>query len=70
LQLAVDNGCTTIAFPNISTGIYGYPKEAAAQIALGTVFRFLETNTSIDLVIFVCYDDENYQLYTHLQAEA
>ncbi len=67
LQLAVDNDCHTIAFHNISTGIYGYPKEAAAAIAYDTVSRFLQTNDSIETVVFVCFDEENYQLYKSLQ---
>ncbi len=62
LQLAVDHGCRTIAFPNISTGIYGYPKEAAAKIALETVTEFLSQHDEIEKVVFVCFDDENYRL--------
>ena len=66
LQLAVDNGCKTVAFPNISTGIYGYPKDAAAEIAFETVARFLQTDTCIEKIVFVCFDEENYQLYRKL----
>jgi O-acetyl-ADP-ribose deacetylase (regulator of RNase III) len=66
LQLAVKYGIKTIAFPNISTGIYGYPKAAAAKIAVDTVRSFLETNNSIDQVIFVCFDDDNYSIYQAL----
>lgn len=60
LQLAVMNGCKSIAFPNISTGVYGYPKFQAAQIAVQTVSRFLSKNDKIEKVIFVCFDEENY----------
>jgi O-acetyl-ADP-ribose deacetylase (regulator of RNase III) len=66
LQLAVDHGVKTIAFPNISTGIYGYPKLPAAKIAVDTVRDFLETNNSLDQVIFVCFDDDNYNIYQAL----
>jgi O-acetyl-ADP-ribose deacetylase (regulator of RNase III) len=60
LQLAVNNGCKTIAFPNISTGVYGFPKKEAAIIALKTVKDFLSTNEKIDKVIFVCFDPDNF----------
>lgn len=64
LKLAVENGVKTIAFPNISTGIYHFPKEEAADIAIETVADFLTINNTITKVLFVCFDDENYQLYT------
>jgi O-acetyl-ADP-ribose deacetylase (regulator of RNase III) len=62
LLLAVENGCKTIAFPNISTGVYGYPKEEAATIAFQTVADFLSGNNTLEKVIFVCFDAENYEL--------
>ena len=62
LQLAIDKGCRTIAFPNISTGVYGYPKEEAAKIALETVAGFLPQHDDIEKVVFVCFDDENYRI--------
>ncbi|MDH5603092.1 MAG: O-acetyl-ADP-ribose deacetylase [Cyclobacteriaceae bacterium] len=62
LQLAVDNGCKTIAFPNISTGIYGYPKDMAASMALSTVVDFLLGTKEILKVIFVCYEEDNFHL--------
>lgn len=62
LSIAVKNHCKTIAFPNISTGIYGFPKEEAAVIAVRTVAEFLLVNESIGKVIFVCFDDENFLL--------
>lgn len=69
LRLAVDNGVKTIAFPNISTGIYGYPKAGAAKVAVHTVKQFLANESSMDLVTFVCFDEDNYSLYkTLLQA--
>jgi len=66
LQLAVDFGIKTIAFPNISTGIYGFPKDLAAQIAIVEVKRFLSENDFLEKVIFVCFDDENYNIYNEL----
>jgi O-acetyl-ADP-ribose deacetylase (regulator of RNase III) len=66
LQLALDNQVQTIAFPNISTGIYRFPKERAAQIAIQAVTDFLTTTDKIERVVFVCFDDENYHLYHKL----
>lgn len=66
LKLAVENGIETIAFPNISTGVYGFPKERAAHIAVHTVQQFLEENTRIKQVYFVCFDQENFEFYTTL----
>lgn len=64
LNLAVEHNVKTIAFPNISTGIYHFPKDKAAGIAIASVKKFLENNNqAIDKVIFVCFDDENYTLY-------
>ena len=66
LQLAVDNQLQTIAFPNISTGIYHFPKDKAAAIAIQTVQQFLAGTTAIQEVIFVCFDAENYTIYKNL----
>lgn len=66
LQLAVENGIKTIAFPNISTGIYGYPKKEAAKIAIQTVTSFLENNNEINQVIFCIFDNENFEYYREL----
>jgi O-acetyl-ADP-ribose deacetylase (regulator of RNase III) len=66
LKLAVKNNVATIAFPNISTGIYHFPKQKAAAIAISTVNHFLAGNDSIQLVTFVCFDDENYNIYQNL----
>jgi len=57
----------SIAFPNISTGVYGYPKGDAAAIAIKTVRQHLQNNPSLEIeVTFVCFDDENYDLYKML----
>lgn len=63
LQLAVKHGVKTIAFPNISTGIYHFPKPEAAAIAIQEVQQFTTNDNSIDELIFVCFDEENYTLY-------
>lgn len=62
LQLAIDNHCVTIAFPCISTGVYGYPKEKSAAIAVASVAEFLNKTDKIEKVVFVSFDDENYSL--------
>ena len=66
LELAVQNRTSTIAFPNISTGVYGYPKNAAATIAISTVKVFLENHSEIQQVIFCAFDEENYKIYKNL----
>ncbi|MDR3341565.1 MAG: O-acetyl-ADP-ribose deacetylase [Treponema sp.] len=66
LLLAEQEGRTSIAFPNISTGVYGYPKEQAAEIALASVKQTLLETPGIKKVIFVCFDRENYELYASL----
>jgi O-acetyl-ADP-ribose deacetylase (regulator of RNase III) len=63
LRLAAENGLKTVAFPNISTGVYGFPKVAAAGIAIKTTAEFLEQHPEIEKVIFVCFDRENYDIY-------
>ncbi|MGN6418744.1 MAG: O-acetyl-ADP-ribose deacetylase [Pseudobacter sp.] len=66
LTLAVENGIRTLAFPNISTGIYHFPKDRAAKIAVATVKEFLEKTDKVEKVLFVCFDGENYDLYKAL----
>ncbi len=66
LEIAVSNGLRTIAFPNISTGVYGFPKDRAAAIALKEIKAFLQNNNSIIKVIFVFFDDENYKIYKNV----
>lgn len=68
LMLALENNCKTIAFPNISTGVYGYPKEQAAKIAINTVNDFINTNDQLDKIYFVCFDKENFDLYSNLMS--
>ncbi|MBS1502852.1 MAG: O-acetyl-ADP-ribose deacetylase [Bacteroidetes bacterium] len=66
LKLAVENLVKSIAFPNISTGIYHFPKDKAAEIAIGTVRGFLDGHEQIEKVLFVCFDEENYSIYKRL----
>lgn len=62
LRLAEELGLESVAFPNVSTGVYRFPKDRAAAIAIETVRNF--PAESINNVLFVCFDRENYQLYT------
>lgn len=66
LKLAEEKGIKTIAFPNISTGVYGFPKQRAAEIAINTVRNYSSGNTTIEKIIFVCFDNENYKIYSEL----
>ena len=66
LRLAADNGYKTMAFPAISTGVYGYPKAAAATIAVDTVYRYLSLKPMPEKVTFVCFDEETLHLYQRL----
>ena len=63
LEVAAELGCRTIAFPAISTGIYGYPVEPAAEIALGTTFAELERHPGIERVTFVLFSNEHLEVY-------
>lgn len=64
LSLAEKLNAKTIAFPNISTGIYGYPKKEASEIVLCTIKEYLSENKGgIEKIYFVCFDEENYHLY-------
>lgn len=64
LQLAEKHQLKSIAFPNISTGIYRFPKNEAAKIAIETVKQY--PVKSIQEITFVCFDEENYKLYEQL----
>jgi len=63
LRIAVENDIKTIAFPNISTGVYGYPKKEAARVAIQAVRDFLESDDNIQQVVFTVFDEENLQFY-------
>jgi len=63
LRLAVENGAKTVAFPAISTGVYGFPPDRACRIAVRTVREFLSGEPGIEKVYFVCFDAGTYDLY-------
>lgn len=66
LELAVENKVATIAFPSISTGVYAFPKERAAPIAIETVRAFPADGTTLERVIFCCFSAEDLRLYQSL----
>ncbi len=68
LHLAAKHNVREIAFPNISTGVYGFPKSRAASVAINATIDWLEQDHEheLDMVIFVCFDDENLELYQSL----
>jgi O-acetyl-ADP-ribose deacetylase (regulator of RNase III) len=66
LKLARDNGIRSIAFPGISTGVYGFPKDQAALIAVNETKRILKKNSLPEKVIFVAFDDESYGIFQKL----
>jgi O-acetyl-ADP-ribose deacetylase len=61
LRIAVEHNLKTIAFPNISTGVYRFPKKEAAQISVSCIQKFILNNSAIEQVLIVCFDEENYQ---------
>jgi O-acetyl-ADP-ribose deacetylase (regulator of RNase III) len=63
LEVAKQLGVKSIAFPAISTGVYGFPKERAARIAVTEAREF---KGNIELVLFACFDPETYSIYTRL----
>lgn len=69
LQLAVENGIRSIAFPAISCGIYGYPLHEAARIAIGETAEFLQKNNRIERVVFVLFDRIAYTAYQQVYCE-
>jgi O-acetyl-ADP-ribose deacetylase (regulator of RNase III) len=63
LKLSAENHCNSVAFPNLGTGVYQYPKEKAVEIAFGSVSRWLQQQDMPKKVIFCCFDNENYRIY-------
>ncbi len=66
LLLAEEAGLKSVAFPNISTGVYGYPKDQAAAVAVEAVRKTLPETPGVERVVFVCFDEENFKLYARL----
>jgi len=63
LDLAVINGIKTIAFPSISTGVYRFPVDRAARIAVNEIENFLKSNKSIEKILMVTFDETTYRHY-------
>jgi O-acetyl-ADP-ribose deacetylase (regulator of RNase III) len=63
LKLAAENNLSSISFPSISTGAYGYPVDRAARIAIKEVVSFLSTTTSVKEVVFVLFDSRTFEAY-------
>jgi O-acetyl-ADP-ribose deacetylase (regulator of RNase III) len=66
LRLAAENNIKTIAFPSVSTGVYRFPVERASKIAVKEIKDFLEKDSPIEKVIFVCFDDRTYEIYNEI----
>ena len=66
MAVALEHNIKSIAFPNISTGIYQFPKDRAAEIAIKTVKEFLDASRADIKVTFACFDEENYRIYERL----
>jgi O-acetyl-ADP-ribose deacetylase (regulator of RNase III) len=66
LELAVENGIRSIAFPGISTGVYGYPQKAAAEIAISTVTNFIKQNNSLEEIVFCCFSEADLHIYKQI----
>lgn len=69
LRLAAENGVKTVAFPSISTGAYRFPIERACSIALREVGSFLEGHNKVEKVVFVCFSEEDREVYRRMLEE-
>ncbi|KAF5084191.1 O-acetyl-ADP-ribose deacetylase [anaerobic digester metagenome] len=69
LQLARENGVKSIAFPSISTGVYCFPVERAAKIAVKAICDFLKTDTFFQQVLMVCFDEDTKEIYLNALKE-
>jgi O-acetyl-ADP-ribose deacetylase (regulator of RNase III) len=70
LEVALQNGVRSVAFPAISTGIYGFPLERATRIAIREVRASLENNPALEKVLFVCFDRHTGGCYQRVLAES
>jgi O-acetyl-ADP-ribose deacetylase (regulator of RNase III) len=69
LEIALDKGIRSISFPNISTGVYRFPKKEAARIAINTILDYLKKKRVYIDVYFVCFEDDNFDIYKTLLAD-
>ncbi len=69
LTLARETGCRTVAFPSISTGVYHFPLEQAARIAVRTILEFLDEHPDMERVTMVCFDDATHWAYEEAARE-
>lgn len=69
LKIAANKGLTSIAFPCISTGVYGYPHQPAAEIAVSSVRKFTSSTTSLSEVIFCCFSGQDYYIYMDILSD-
>lgn len=70
LELAAETECASVAFPSISTGVYGYPKPPAAAVAVSSVREWAAEHDAIERVVFVCFRPEDASIYEDLLAPA
>lgn len=66
LEIAAEKYITSIAFPCISTGVYGYPHQPAAEIAVAAVREFTAAATSLSEIIFCCFSEQDYHIYVDI----
>ncbi len=66
LELAVTHGVKTLAFPSISTGVYGYPIREAAKVAVASVKTFLQSDKTVEEVILCCFSDRDFEIYREM----
>jgi O-acetyl-ADP-ribose deacetylase (regulator of RNase III) len=69
LMLAVENGCKTVAFPAISTGVYSFPIQRATEIALEEIVGFLSGDSTLERVICCCFGSRDYEIYVRTANE-
>ena len=68
-EIAAEQKLISIAFPSISTGVYGFPVERASRIALKEIFHALQNNSLIEQIVVVCFDQRTLDVYTGVEKE-